>query len=145
MRPDETVLPSELRRALLAEHVRIGNLLDETEDLADRIRNGDDRSGERLMIVAGRLRRLLEDHNRSEEEVLEPVLRADDPGGGRVDEMLAEHTREHAELLAMLEEVDPAALAGRIPTLAEAMRAHMAREERGFLSAPVLRDDAGAG
>ena len=136
----DIALPSEVRRALLVEHARIARLLAELEDLADRVRMGDDTGG-RFDTVAHQLRRMLVDHNQAEEAALEPLLRVVDSWGPvRVEEMLLEHRREHAELSMALTR-PTGELADKIPRVAADLRAHMAREERSFLSSEVLRDD----
>ena len=134
------ILPSEVRRALLAEHARIAHLLAELEDLAERVRTGDDTGG-RFEAVAHQLRRMLDVHNGSEEDALEPILRGVDAWGPlRAEDMMVEHRREHAEMAGMLD-LSMAALATQVPGLAASLRAHMEREERTFLSGEVLRDD----
>src|SRR5215471_3427046 len=139
MRPDKIVLPSEVRRALLAEHGRIKTILAEAEDLAERVRAGDDTDG-RFMVVTGRLRFMLATHNQNEEATLEPILFVAGAWGGlRVEQKLNEHRREHAELLATLDGDDPEILAAAIPRLAASLRAHMAHEESTFLSRAVMR------
>jgi hemerythrin-like domain-containing protein len=135
-----TILPSEIRRSLLADHARIERLLEELEDLADRARTGDHSAG-RFEAVAHQLRRMLDAHNAAEEEALEPLLRVVDSWGAiRVEGMFLEHQKEHAEMLATLD-APSAELAAAIPGLASDLRAHMTREERTFLSGEVLRDD----
>ena len=76
----DIALPSEVRRALLVEHARIARLLAELEDLADRVRMGDDTGG-RFDTVAHQLRRMLVDHNQAEEMALKPLLRVVDSWG----------------------------------------------------------------
>jgi hypothetical protein len=80
-------------------------------------------------------------HNAFELSVLEPMLReADAWGPARVARMIEEHGAEHEALEELLagttEEV-----ALRFDDFAELVDAHMAAEERTFLSTQVLRDD----
>lgn len=138
--PLKFLLPSQARRALLADHARIETCLEELEGLASRTRNGGDTRG-RFESAAHRLRRMLDAHNAAEEEALEPLLRTVDAWGDiRVENMFLEHQREHAELLASFE-APSLELARAVPDLAAELREHMAREERTFLSTEVLRDD----
>lgn len=80
-------------------------------------------------------------HNAFELSKLEPMLRdADAWGPARVARMVEEHAAEHEALEDVLtgttEEV-----AMRFDDFAELVDAHMAAEERTFLSAQVLHDD----
>ena len=64
------------------------------------------------------------------------------PGWGTVliDRMLEEHVAEHATFWTLLAgSVDE--VAGRIDDLIDEIDAHMAAEERTFLSPAVLRDE----
>lgn len=141
----EVTFPSEIRRALLEEHARLRVLLDELEDLAARAAQGEE-LGRRVPALAGQLARAVEAHNAAEERVLEPLLRSVDAWGAlRIDDMLVEHLREHAEIVAALDAAGRGAssveLARTFPRLAAEMRAHMDREERTFLARDLLRDD----
>lgn len=139
--PQSIDLPSEVRRALLADHSRIARLLVELEELARRVRGGDHTSGH-FHAVAHQLHRMLDDHNRAEEDALVPILATVDAWGGvRIDRMLSEHREEHERMLATLATRDAAALALLVPAFIADLRAHMAHEEATFLSGEVLRDD----
>jgi hemerythrin-like domain-containing protein len=141
----ELPFPSEIRRALLEEHARLRTLLGELEELARRRADGED-VGRRLPALAAKLARAVEVHNAAEEQVLEPLLRSVDAWGPlRIDEMLVEHVKEHAEIVAALEAATrigaDAELARAIPRLAATLREHMEIEERTFLARDLLRDD----
>jgi hypothetical protein len=72
--------------------------------------------------------------------VLEPLLsRSDAWGPRRVDRMFEEHKGEHAALLAAMD-VSTANVAAELADLCEELEAHMAAEERTFLSPRVLDD-----
>ncbi len=136
----EIFLPHEVRRSLLEDHVRLRRLLDELEELAARVRGGDD-VGRLFSASARRLLHELDRHNATEEGVLEPLLRRTDAWGVvRVYGMFAEHQEEHAALAAMLQHREASQLARAIPRLSEDLRAHMAREEVTFLAGDVLSD-----
>jgi iron-sulfur cluster repair protein YtfE (RIC family) len=141
----EVTFPSEIRRTLLDEHARLRRLLDELEDLAQREAQGEE-LGRRVPALAGQLARAVEAHNAAEEQVLEPLLRTVDAWGTqRIEDMLVEHVKEHAEIVAALDAAGRAAthpeFARAFPRLAESLRAHMDREERTFLARDLLRDD----
>ena len=132
--------PSAIRAHLLRQHQRIRHRLAVAEDLAERLLAGE---AVRLSFgdaVFALLRELFE-HNRSEEGLLEPLLRAgDDYSSQRVSRMLEEHCAEHALLREGLRGHDLASVAQGLPEVAESLRAHMDAEERTFLHAAVVRD-----
>ena len=128
----EITIPSEARRALLAEHTRVRNLVDELVLLAERAAAGE-HLGRRFAAVVGQLLRTLETHNASEEATMAPLLRGPD-----AERMLAEHRDEHAALLAVLDASDEEALARTIPSFAADLYAHIEREESGFLASDAL-------
>lgn len=138
----DIIFPSEVRRALIEDHRRIRRLLDELDDLAERVVRGEREVESRFVAVSGQLRRAFEAHNEAEELHLGPVLQSQDAWGPlRVGAMFEEHAEEHAELRLRLGEPDPPVLAARFPALAADLRDHMRREEETFLSAELLRDD----
>lgn len=141
--------PSEARQKLLQQHVRLRELVSEAGGLAARLlvvarELGDVVAGSVLLEFRQAIHGLQEavaEHNACEEAVLEPVLRGADAWGPlRVERMFEEHKAEHAAFLNALsgDELDVAA---RFAELAEDLDAHMAAEERTFLSPAVLRDD----
>jgi iron-sulfur cluster repair protein YtfE (RIC family) len=129
-----------VRRALIADHARIRGLLAHLEDLAKRIQAGAP-PGPRFAAVLAKLASALDAHNAAEEAALRPLLiEADAWGPARVEQMLAEHAAEHAELSISLDG-EPAEVARTLPAFAARLRAHMWREEATFLAGEVLRDD----
>jgi iron-sulfur cluster repair protein YtfE (RIC family) len=93
-----------------------------------------------LAEEVGHLRRQFIEHNETEERMLEPLLAKSDAWGPRrVDRMFEEHKGEHAALLAAMD-VSTANVAAQLADLCEELEAHMAAEERTFLSPRVLDD-----
>jgi len=109
--------------------------------LSERLLRGEPIAAELATEVA-RLREQFLEHNEVEQRLLEPLLaRSDAWGPLRVERMLEEHAAEHA---AFLEQLDggTAEIAARFSDFAEELDAHMAAEERTFLSRRVLEDAA---
>lgn len=132
--------PSEARTQLLAQHDHVRNLLDGGRVLAARFLAGEE-VADLLCDRLTALREAFAAHNELELRVLEPMLRdADVWGPARVARMLEEHRAEH-EIFAGFLCGDLGAVARRLAVFAEDIDAHMAAEERTFLSAAVLRDD----
>jgi hypothetical protein len=93
-----------------------------------------------LADEVARLRRQFKEHNETEERLLSQALASSDAWGPRrVDRMFEEHQAEHR---AFWEQLDgsTAAIAARFTEFAEELEAHMAAEERTFLSPRVLDD-----
>ena len=130
--------PHEARAQLLREHESLRVLVSDALAVAAALRHGE--------AVADDLRRALDAlreafvaHNQSEETVLEPILREHpEVGAARVARMFEEHVAEHAAFRAALAG-DVVEVATRLDELAEDLDAHMAAEERTFLSPGVLR------
>ncbi|MCC6999440.1 MAG: hemerythrin domain-containing protein [Deltaproteobacteria bacterium] len=141
------MLPSEAREELLSQHAELRRLLSLAATLAGQVL-ADAAAGTpspsdlpELHRLLARLQSALSDHNKSEESLLEPMLRdADAWGPQRVARMVEEHKGEHSAFRKALEGED-LDVAARLPELAEELEAHMLAEERTFLSAGVLRDD----
>jgi hemerythrin-like domain-containing protein len=133
--------PTDVRRALLAEHAQLRELLDQLEEVAGRVRTGLDVPA-RLGRLVDSFRQTLETHNENEETFLEPMLRELDAWGPiRADRLLREHVDEHIDMLSLIDSPDPEMLASTIPVFAELLRAHIMQEEKSFLSAELLHDD----
>jgi hypothetical protein len=128
------------RRTLLVHHERIRDLLGVCVHLARQIGGGAALRPE-LDARLDDLRRVLSDHNALETRAVRALL-AGAPGWGDalVDRMLEEHGAEHAALRDAL--LAPALAIERIAELADDLDAHMAAEERTFLSPAVLDADA---
>jgi iron-sulfur cluster repair protein YtfE (RIC family) len=130
----------EARTLLLAQHDRIRHQLDVCRGLAKLSRAGEEVSVE-LDEALARLRDAVADHNHSETAIIGELLHGPAAWGSLlVDRMLEEHVAEHAAFWNLLSGTH-AAVAERIDELAEDLDAHMAAEERTFLSPVTLRDD----
>jgi len=132
--------PSEARSKLLQQHDRLRELVGHAGDLAARLLRG-----EFVLVKFSRalleLRNALRQHNQAEEALLEPLLRSGDAAASlRVNRMTEEHATEHAVMRAVLVGTGKD-VAVRMADFAEDLLAHMAAEERTFLSPAVLRDD----
>ncbi len=132
--------PSQARALLLSQHDRLRQLFNEIQHVADRVLAGEGVAAE-LQEVLARLRVAFAEHNTSEEALLEPILRLDYAWGPpRIERMLEEHAAEHASFRLSMAGPD-LEVAARMAELIEDIDAHMAAEERTFLSPGVLRDD----
>lgn len=132
--------PTIARQTLLAQHERIRGHLAGCAALAQRIRNGEPVHAQLDAALDG-LRRDFAEHNVTETAVLRPLLASSSAYGHLlIDRMLEEHVAEHAAFWVLLSG-SGADLAERIYELAEELDAHMAAEERTFLSPMTLRDD----
>jgi ABC-type transporter Mla subunit MlaD len=128
--------PSRAMRQLFDQHESLRAIMDDCEQLADEVDAG---RGDLVQLVreVAKLRVAFEAHNRTEEQLLPSILRELDAFGDvRVDYMLTDHIHEHRALHQRLD-VPTAELRATLYDL----RAHLAAEERTFLSARVLRDD----
>jgi hypothetical protein len=131
---------TEARDILLAQHARIRVQLDVCTGLARIFRSGQ-RVGNQLDIELWRLRDELAQHNQVETTIVGDLLRGPAAWGSLlIDRMLEEHIAEHAVFWDFLAGTR-AEVAERIDDLAEEIEAHMAAEERTFLSPVTLRDD----
>jgi iron-sulfur cluster repair protein YtfE (RIC family) len=127
---------TQARTLLLAQHERIRLLLKTCIRLAKQ----HPPDGE-LDIALQQLRDELGEHNRAETEIIGQLLRGPAAWGSLlVDRMFEEHVAEHAAFWELLSGTQ-AEVAGRIDDLAEELEAHMAAEERTFLSPLTLQDD----
>lgn len=121
---------------LIAQHDALRGLMTGCERLADGLDTAGGDPAELLHEIE-RLREAFTAHNAFEENILRPVLLAEDRYGSvRVDRMVEDHVNEHAEMRARLGSPVTANLRDVIETL----RAHLEAEERYLLSAQVLRD-----
>jgi hypothetical protein len=131
---------NEVRTALLAQHARLRSLLDACTRLAHQQREAEAVTAE-LDLALGELRDAFTDHNRDETAAIADVFNGPAAWGSLlVDRMLEEHVAEHAAFWELLCG-SSGELATRIDELAEELDAHMAAEERTFLSPATLRDD----
>lgn len=138
--------PSEIRKELLEQHAQLRAKIEATRTAAARWQQDEaarDELRSSLAVLADGVRA----HNRREEELLREVIpTADAWGPARAEVMREEHVEEHKEMYEALIDAGaaPGATAGVPPvlTLLGKMEEHMKREERSFLGADVLRDDA---
>jgi 2-isopropylmalate synthase len=131
--------PSDARRRCLAQHDWLRAMLLQTGNLARELLGG--QPVDHLFEVSlRRLRDAYTAHNAFELAVLEPMILDDNAvGAARVARMVEEHAAEHAALEELL--IGSAAdVAARFDEFAELVDAHMAAEERTFLSTQVLHD-----
>ena len=134
------MLPSEARAYLLAQHHSLRTQLATCGAEARRLLAGEPRADElwRALVV---LRRGFAIHNETEKAWLEPLLhRSQAVGPLRIARMIEEHVAEHAAFNAMLVGTDRE-VAARMTDIIDEIEAHMAAEERTFLSVAVLRDE----
>ena len=133
-----------VRNRLLAQHERIRADVAECRAYAQRLRDAEPVTAD-LELALARLRADFDDHNRTETGLLLPLLLHDSEGRGTrgtllAERMLEEHGAEHTAFWARL--LGPAAaVAECLDELAEELDAHMAAEERTFLSPVLLHDD----
>lgn len=132
--------PGEARARLIAQHDQIRMHLARSNELARLVRAGEPLTAD-LESSLAMLRRVFAQHNEAEQALIKPLLH-DSPTWGSllVDRMLEEHLAEHAAFWEMLEG-SPAEVAARMDDLVEELDAHMAAEERTFLSPMVLHPD----
>jgi hemerythrin HHE cation binding domain-containing protein len=130
---------SRVRALLLAQHEELRARLASCRTEAGRVLAGEPRDSE-LRVALLELRETFAEHNETERKYLEPLLRRSHRAGEqRIARMLEEHGAEHlvmSELMAGAERE----VAARMTDLAEDIEAHMAAEERTFLSPQVLDD-----
>jgi hypothetical protein len=131
---------SAARALLLSQHDRLRRLLGDTQEVADRVLAGEG-SIDHFQDLLEAVRIAFAEHNKSEETLLEPILRLDHAWGpARIARMIEEHGAEHASFREAL--ARPALdLAPDIADVIELIEGHIAAEERTFLSPGVLRDD----
>jgi len=128
------------RTALIAQHDKIRMHLSECSELAQQLRTGHSVDVE-LSAALAQLRSELTEHNTAEADLICPLL-DNSPGWGTllVDRMGEAHLAEHAALWEMLVG-STSEVAARMDDLVDDLDAHMAAEERTFLSPLVLRHD----
>jgi iron-sulfur cluster repair protein YtfE (RIC family) len=98
-----------------------------------------------LELALARLRADFDEHNRTETGLLLPLLLHASQGRGTrgtllAERMLEEHAAEHAAFWQRIE-APHHEVAANIEELADELEAHMAAEERTFLSPLILRAD----
>jgi iron-sulfur cluster repair protein YtfE (RIC family) len=103
------------RRSVLAQHVRIRDLLERARGIADAALDGRALAPDAVASAIGDVRTTMEAHLTFEEGVLLPILKADPAGPARAERLTTEHRHQRA-MLAMLH--DEARTAPWVPTLA---------------------------
>lgn len=126
------------RQALLLHHEQIRNRLARCVEVAHRVRSGDCDQVEFDCLLTD-LRHMIEEHNHLETQDVRGLLAVHPTAGhALVDRMLEEHLAEHAAFWEWLVG-GSFEVARHMDDLADELDAHMAAEERTFLSPAVLR------
>jgi len=133
---------------LLAQHENLRELLRDSLQLAEAMGEGTV-APERLASRLDELRGAFAEHNSLEASLLEPLISSGDAWApARLARMIEEHGAEHLAFTAFFAQ-SLAGMAHGLVDFAEDVEAHMAAEERTFLSPSVLRDslvtDGGSG
>ena len=131
--------PSRILADLSAQHAELRSMMDRCEQTAADYDRGHIGIAD-LAQESSRLRLAFTAHNAFEEEVLRPLLLANDAFGiVRCDRMLEDHVAEHRELRERLLTVSDGTAHFR--DVIDTLRAHLDAEERYLLSAKVLRTE----
>jgi iron-sulfur cluster repair protein YtfE (RIC family) len=133
-----------VRNTLLAQHERIREDVAACRRLSERFRAGEPVAAE-LDLALAQLRSDFDEHNRTETSLLLPLLLHASQGRGTrgtqlAERMLEEHAAEHATFWRRIE-APRHDIAVNMDELFEELDAHMAAEERTFLSPLILRAD----
>jgi hypothetical protein len=145
--PTVTILfPTAVRDRVLEQHQGLRALLQQTLDVTTVALRRDGPERAQVSRLVQELRARFFAHLAFEERTLAPVLaQVDLWGPERVQDLLAEHTRQRAEvdtLVAGLESHwDVERLALVLRSLATDLLIDMEEEERGCVSADLLRDE----
>ena len=133
-----------VRNTLLAQHERIREDVAVCRRLSERFR-ADEPIAAELDLALAQLRSDFDEHNRTETGLLLPLLLHTSEGRGTrgtllAERMLEEHAAEHAAFWRRIE-APRHEVAANIDELIEELDAHMAAEERTFLSPVILLAD----
>ncbi len=132
-----SLTPSHALAELDAQHGRLRDMIARCADLADGVDAGQVEPAQLLGEVVA-LRGAFDAHNQFEEQLLRPVLLdADWMGAVRVSRMVEDHVEEHRSMRRELQSTTTAELRAVLASLL----AHLASEERYFLTKKVLRND----
>ena len=134
-----------VRAMLLDQHDWIRSELAECHALATRLQQGEPVEIE-LDLAVARLRSGFTEHNRIESELIIPLLlprlqRHQTRGTLLAERMIEEHLAEHEAFLELLHG-SRREIAANLEELMAELDAHMAAEERTFLSPAILCGDA---
>jgi hemerythrin len=125
--------PQRALADLFAQHAELRELMSLCELMADQL-DANQISADELVREVARLRIALDAHNQFEELFLRPILAETDLFGAiRLDQMLADHTREHRLMHERL-----AGPTTELRRTIEGLRTHLEIEEGHFLSSHVL-------
>ena len=131
--------PSRALAELERQHAELRQQMDRCEDLADALDAGGSDPTQLLNEVAA-LRAAFDAHNQYEEQLLRPVLLDHEwLGAVRVSRMVEDHVEEHRAMRRQLAAVPTPTT--ELRAVIDNLRAHLAAEEKYFLSKRVLRDD----
>jgi acetoin utilization protein AcuB len=143
---EQQMNPSQVRALIEKEHAHIRALLDEVDEIALRVIDGE-KLGVPLRERGRLLYETLTRHISLEDRVLAPALR-DTPGFGevRAEQLLAHHAEQREQLAAAIErltrpEVTLADVAREIRAFVGEVRIDMAHEDRDLLNPSLLKDD----
>jgi len=130
----------EVRTQLLTQHELLRQELEDCIALARRARSGELVTRE-LDAALTQLRMDFSEHNEAETAIIRQLLQRSTAWETMlIDRMFEEHIGEHAVFWELLSGTR-GEMIERIDELAEQLDAHMAAEERTFLSPATLRDD----
>lgn len=146
----QDMLPSQVRNAILSEHVSIRALLDRSEAHAKRILSGRGYDADDVLTLRGIVHQLSTGvcrHMELENRVLAPALAEIDAFGEvRAQRLLTEHAHQKDMLEHLVERFDnpsvaQPALAAELVEVIAALRLDMHVEEETLLNPRLLRDD----
>ena len=134
-----------IRTTLLEQHDRIRRALAECHALATRLQLGEAVEIE-FDNAIGRLHSVFTEHNRTESELMTPLLLPRFPKHGTrgvllAERMIQEHLAEHEAFWDLLHG-SRREIAANLAELIAELDAHLAAEERTFLGPMILCDDA---
>ena len=133
-----------VRNTLLAQHERIREDIAACRELSRRFLAGEPVVAE-LDVALAQLRSDFDEHNRTETGLLLPLLLHASQGRGTrgtrmAERLLEEHAAEHAAFWRRIDGPQHE-VAANMDELSEELDAHMAAEERTFLSPLILDAD----
>lgn len=142
---EESLLPSEVREKVLAQHREIEEMLAELQAGLSESQQSPQTWAEQAKRCAYALRGVLELHMKFEEEQLVPAIQeADGFGPERARHILSEHEEQREALDAIVESILSAGsnerLVKGIEELATMLRSDMQQEECNYVNAKLLRD-----
>jgi iron-sulfur cluster repair protein YtfE (RIC family) len=143
---DRDATAAGVRHNVLQQHAAMREVFHELLDATTRTLQGDPASAGELAGLVRDFRSRFRAHLAYEERYLAPVLaEVDIWGPQRVTDLLNEHAEQRSELDALIAGIDGGwdahGLALTTRSLVTELLADMAEEERGCLSAELLRDD----